>query len=182
MLFTTKKCTAAICQLAYAVPADHLDEYLCMGGELSSSVFSSYVNIWLNYLVFDTWKNIMLMIFIILFKCMTRGTNSLTCWTTLILCIGNEKCRVTWTCQFTRGHASPTIMLEVVVSQDLSIWHVFFGVTRSCNDINVVYESTIFNKLLQENVLEINFMVNETQYTKRYYIKDKIYPEWATFM
>ncbi|GKC69450.1 putative nuclease HARBI1 [Tanacetum coccineum] len=35
-----------------------------------------------------------------------------------------------------------------VASQDLWIWHAFFGVTGSNNDINVLYQSPIFNDLV----------------------------------
>ncbi|XP_042448221.1 uncharacterized protein LOC122032949 [Zingiber officinale] len=93
-----------------------------------------------------------------------------------------KNCPVAWKGQFTRGHGSPTIMFEVVASQDLWIWHAFFGVTGSRNDINVLFESPIFNNVLQENAPEINFTVNGTQYTKGYYLTDGIYPEWATFV
>ncbi|XP_042414073.1 uncharacterized protein LOC122002799 [Zingiber officinale] len=58
----------------------------------------------------------------------------------------------------------------------------FFGVTGSRNDINVLYESPIFNNVLQGNMPEINFIVNDTTYTKRYYLTDGIYPEWTTFV
>ncbi|XP_073138283.1 uncharacterized protein [Henckelia pumila] len=84
-----QKCTAAIRQLAYGVPADHLDEYLHMG---ESTVISSR------------------------------------------------------------------------------------------NDINVLYESPIFNNILQGNAYEVNFTVNDTTYTKGYYLTYEIYPEWATFV
>ncbi|XP_073137232.1 uncharacterized protein [Henckelia pumila] len=59
-----------------------------------------------------------------------------------------------WKGQFTRGHGSPTIVLEAVASHDLWIWHAFFGVSGSRNDINVLYESPIFNNVLQGNAPE----------------------------
>jgi len=38
------------------------------------------------------------------------------------------------------GHCrEPTIILEAVASQDLWIWHAFFGMPRSLNDINPTY-------------------------------------------
>ncbi|XP_042406232.1 uncharacterized protein LOC121996353 [Zingiber officinale] len=55
-------------------------------------------------------------------------------------------------------------------------------IASSRNDINLLYESPIFNNVLQGNVPEINFTVNETQYTKRYYLTDEIYLECATFV
>jgi hypothetical protein len=36
------------------------------------------------------------------------------------------------------GHVhEPTIILEAVASKDLWIWHAFFGMSRTRNDINV---------------------------------------------
>ncbi|XP_042410160.1 protein ALP1-like [Zingiber officinale] len=58
--------------------------------------------------------------------------------------------------------------------------HDFPGISR--NDIIVLYEYPIFNNVLQGNMLEINFTVNDTTYTKGYYLTDGIYPEWATFV
>ena len=48
------------------------------------------------------------------------------------------------------GHVHrPTIVLEVVVSYDLWIWHAFFGMPGSNNDINVLDASNLwpFSKL-----------------------------------
>jgi len=40
------------------------------------------------------------------------------------------------------GHCcEPTIILEAVASQELWIWHVFFGMPGSLNDINVLDRS-----------------------------------------
>ncbi|KAI3664965.1 hypothetical protein L6452_43580 [Arctium lappa] len=48
-----------------------------------------------------------------------------------------KNCPVAWKGQFTRGdHGSPTIILEAVASVDLWIWHAFFGIAGSRNDIN----------------------------------------------
>lgn len=37
----------------------------------------------------------------------------------------------------------PTIMLDVVASQDLWFWHAFFGVVASKNDINILNQSPL---------------------------------------
>ncbi len=39
--------------------------------------------------------------------------------------------------QYSGRSGSPTVILEAVSSQDLWIWHAFFGTPGSCNDINV---------------------------------------------
>jgi hypothetical protein len=92
-------------------------------------------------------------------------------------------CPNAWRCQYTRGdHGHPTIMLEAVASQDLWIWHAFFGVAGSNNDINVLNQSPVFNQILEGNAPECVFQVNGNVYTKRYYLADGIYPEWATLV
>ncbi|KAD4585728.1 hypothetical protein E3N88_23329 [Mikania micrantha] len=52
--------------------------------------------------------------------------------------------------QFQRGdHPRPSFMLEAVASQDLWIWHAFFGASGSNNDINVLDQSPIYNDLIE---------------------------------
>nr|XP_043614675.1 uncharacterized protein LOC122586751 [Erigeron canadensis] len=41
-------------------------------------------------------------------------------------------------------HPYPMVTLEVVASQDLWIWHAFFGPLGSLNDINVLNQSTLY--------------------------------------
>ncbi|KAL7607151.1 uncharacterized protein LOC111898474 [Lactuca sativa] len=59
-----------------------------------------------------------------------------------------EKCPIAWRGQFTQGDiGEPSIILEVVASQDLWIWCSCFGVVWSNNDINVLVQSPLFNDL-----------------------------------
>jgi hypothetical protein len=39
---------------------------------------------------------------------------------------------------FTGRGKHPTMILEAVASYDLWIWHAYFGLPGSCNDINVL--------------------------------------------
>ncbi|GJT28728.1 ALP1-like protein [Tanacetum coccineum] len=82
-----------------------------------------------------------------------------------------------------RDHGSnPFILLEAVASQDLWIWHAFFGVAGSNNDINVLYESPLFNDLKTGRAPEIPFVANGITYRCGYYLVDEIYPELATLV
>nr|GEV05972.1 hypothetical protein [Tanacetum cinerariifolium] len=55
--------------------------------------------------------------------------------------------------QYGRGDKKyPNIMLEAVASQDLWIWHAFFGVACANNDINVLDNSPLFDDLLNDRV------------------------------
>ncbi|XP_057808831.1 uncharacterized protein LOC131023302 [Salvia miltiorrhiza] len=76
----------------------------------------------------------------------------------------------------------PTIILEAVASQDLWIWHAFFGTPGSNNDINVLNNSTLFNDRLQGIGVPVTYQVNNAYYTSGYYLTDGIYPNWPVFV
>ncbi|XP_020973030.1 uncharacterized protein LOC110269502 [Arachis ipaensis] len=75
-----------------------------------------------------------------------------------------------------------TIVLEVVASSDFWIWHAFFGVSGSNNDINVLDRSLVFDDILNNHALEVNYIINSNNYTIEYYLVDGTYHEWATFV
>ncbi|GJW38225.1 ALP1-like protein [Tanacetum coccineum] len=83
--------------------------------------------------------------------------------------------------QYIRRDHGPNlfILLEVVASQDLWICHAFFGVAGSNNDINVLYQSPLFNDLKTGRAQEIPFVANGVTYLSGYYLVDGIYPELA---
>ncbi|GKE87685.1 ALP1-like protein [Tanacetum coccineum] len=57
--------------------------------------------------------------------------------------------------------------------------HAFFGVAGSNNDINVLYQSPLFNDLKTGRAPEIPFVANGVTYPLRYYLVDGIYSELA---
>ena len=76
-----------------------------------------------------------------------------------------KNCPYAWQGMY-RGHKKePTIILEAVASKDLWIWHVFFRMPGSHNDINVLHRSPIFARLAEGQGPQVN---------------DGIYPSWAT--
>jgi hypothetical protein len=82
-----------------------------------------------------------------------------------------------------KGHVEKaTIILEAVASNDLWIWHAFFGMPGSHNDINVLHRSPLFDNLAEGRAPEVNFSVNGHDYTMGYYLADGIYPTWATLV
>ncbi|XP_051206266.1 protein ALP1-like [Lolium perenne] len=94
-----------------------------------------------------------------------------------------RNCPVAHAGQFTRGDIKhPTIILEAVTSYDRWIWHVFFGVAGSNNDINVLNQSPLFTDVLRGEALIVNFTVNGHEYNHGYYLADSIYPSWPVFM
>jgi hypothetical protein len=62
---------------------------------------------------------------------------------------------------YTRDIKHPTIILEVVASHDRWIWHAFFRVTDSNNDINVLNQSPLFIDVIRGRTPKISFTVND---------------------
>jgi hypothetical protein len=84
--------------------------------------------------------------------------------------------------QFSGHHHTPTIILEAVASHDLWIWHAFFGLPGSLNDINVLHRSPLFAKLSNGEGPQVKYRINNHEYSMGYYLPDGIYPSWATLV
>ena len=93
-----------------------------------------------------------------------------------------KNCLTAWQGMYTGHCHEPTIILEAVASQDLWIWHAFFGLPGSLNDINVLERSPVFATLTEGRAPPINYRINGHDYTMRYYLADGIYPNWSTFV
>jgi hypothetical protein len=62
------------------------------------------------------------------------------------------------------------------------IWHAFFGLPGSLNDINVLNRSPLFQSLTSGTARHVEYIVNGNKYTMGYYLVDGIYPAWAMFV
>ncbi|GJX50081.1 ALP1-like protein [Tanacetum coccineum] len=65
---------------------------------------------------------------------------------------------------------------------DLWIWHAFFSVAGSNNDVNVLRQSTVLNDLKLGKAPEVPFVANDVNYKWGYYLTDGIYLEWVVHM
>lgn len=93
-----------------------------------------------------------------------------------------KNCPTAWHEIFKGKEKKPTLILEAVASKDLWIWHAFFGLPGSLNDINVLNRSDIFWELSKGNSSKVEFTVNDNTYDLGYYFADGIYPQHATLV
>ncbi|CAL2266381.1 unnamed protein product [Prunus armeniaca] len=93
-----------------------------------------------------------------------------------------KNCPTAWAGQFTDYKHKPIVVLEAVTLYDTWIWHTFFGVAGSNNDINVLARSPLFNDVVNGVSPHIQYVVNGNEYNLGYYLADGIYPRWATLV
>ena len=93
-----------------------------------------------------------------------------------------KNCPAAWKGMYSGHVREPTIILEAVASYDLWIWHAFFSMPGSHNDINVLERSFIFTELAQGRAPPVNYTINGNNYSMGYYLADGIYPKWQTFV
>ena len=93
-----------------------------------------------------------------------------------------KNCPTGWQGQYSGHVQEPTIILEAVASKDRWIWHAFFGMPGSHNDINVLHRSPLFAKLAEGKAPEVHYTINGHDYKMGYYLANGIYPAWASFV
>ena len=177
-----QKVTAAMRMLTYGLPADATDEYIRIGESTALESLRRFVAA-----VVEIFRDEYL-----------RHPNEAD--TTRLLAMGEKKgfpgmlgsidcMHWAWkNCPYDKqgqykGHVEkPTIILEAVASEDLWIWHAFFGMPGSHNDINVLHRSPLFDNLAEGRAPEVKYSVNGHDYNMGYYLADGIYPDWATLV
>ncbi|XP_071688308.1 protein ALP1-like [Rutidosis leptorrhynchoides] len=167
---TIQKITCALRQLSYGMTADIFDEYIKMAEKTGYVTLNNFCKC-----IIDLYGR----------KYLWKPNAADIAW---LYSAHEEKHGFkgmlgSIDCQYTRGdHGHPTIILEAVASYDMWIWHAFFGMAGSNNDINVLNHSPLFDSLRKDRVAPLPFEVNENHYPFGYYLADGIYPDWTTLI
>ncbi|KAK1614514.1 hypothetical protein QYE76_020031 [Lolium multiflorum] len=169
-LSSYQKCTAAIRMLAYGVAGDFVDEYTRMSESTGLEAmyrFCSDRSFGEQYL-----RNLMQRTLLSI----NASGGFWDAWQHR--CIGVEELPL-W---LAGGHSEGCTSFLKVASHDTWIWHPFFGMAGSHNDINVLQRSPVFDRLAYGKSPDVDFEINGHHYTKGYYLADGIYPPWATLV
>ena len=174
--------SAAMRVLTYGIPADYTDEYLRIGQDTTMEsvrrfaklVIRLYGEQYLRAPNEEDTKRLMEMN-------EKRGwpgmLGSLDCmhwrW---------KNCPKACHGMFCGKSRDATIVLEAVASQDTWIWHAFFGLPGTLNDINILNRSPLFKRLISGDAPACNYKIMDNEYSMGYYLTDGIYPEWVTLV
>ncbi|CAL8113275.1 unnamed protein product [Prunus armeniaca] len=174
-LLPEQKFTAVIRMLAYGSSADKVDEIARMG---KSTILESLVrfcdaveNLYtMDYLRRPTPRDLQRL----LQKAESRGfpgmIGSIDCmhwqW---------KNCPSAWQEDYGNRKGQKSIILKAVAGFDTWVWHAFFGVAGSQNDLNVLGQSPVFNDILRGECPNITYQVNNTVYQNGYYLADEGY-------
>ncbi|XP_059668843.1 uncharacterized protein LOC132313925 [Cornus florida] len=181
-LSSIQKMTIAIRILAYGYAADHCDEYIKISESTAIKTLMTFCKAVTSvygeeYMRPPNEADIVRL----LQEAEERGFSGMLCSIDYTHLEWNNY-PVAWHGMH-KGHShTPTLILEVVASKDLWIWHAFFGISGSHNDINVLDHSLEFNSIITSQILPVNFVVNGHYHRMGYYLFDGIYPKWVTLM
>jgi hypothetical protein len=177
-----QKVTPAFRQLVYGIPADYVDEYLRMGESTAILCLRKFVKavcevFGKEYLRPPNENDTARLLNIAEQRGFPGMLGSIDCmhwkWKNYPAALQG----------MFYGHVKePTIILEAVASTDLWIWHAFFDLPGSLNDVNVLHRSHLFDRLTQGEAPAVNYKINEHNYDKGYYLANGIYPTWSTFV
>ena len=181
-LSSLQKMTAALRVLAYSCAADCVDEYIRLGESTTIQCLKKFVRavnevFGKEYLRSPNNQDIARLLQVGKNRGFLGMLGSIDCmhwrW---------KNCPTAWHGMYSGHYHEPTIVLEAVASYDLRIWHAFFGLPGSNNDINVLDQSSVFDDLVKGCTPPVSYSINGHEYSMGYYLADGIYPNWATLV
>jgi hypothetical protein len=147
-----QKVVAAFRMLAYGVPADALDEYIRIGESTALEALRKFVAAVVEvfgpeYMRKPNEQDTARLLTIGASREFPGMLGSIDCmhWSW-------KNCPTAWHGMYRGYKKEPTIILEAVASKDLWIWHAFFGMPGSHNDINVLHDQIYLQGSLREKV------------------------------
>lgn len=148
-LSTYQKCTAALRMLAYGNAADSVDEYIKVGETTSLEILKKFcqgiISLYENRYLRSPDENDVRKL---MDENAKRGfpgmLGSIDCmhwfW---------KNCPVAHAGQYQGKEGKPSVVLEAIASNNLHIWHCFFGLPGSLNDINILDRSPLVDDVIQ---------------------------------
>lgn len=177
------KITAAFRMLAYGLPPDAIDDYLSMSETTARECLKRFCSAVVKtlepvYLREPTEEDVRKM----LMDSEKRGTPGLL--GSIDCCKWQWKnCPTGWHGQFKGKEKTPTVTLEAICDRSLWIWHAFFGMPGSLNDINVVEASPIIEKIAAGTFPPpLEYRISGERRNKPYWFSDGIYPNAPFFI
>jgi hypothetical protein len=177
-----QKCVASIRILAYGIPADAVDDYVRISDSTAIEALAKFcaavVGVYEeHYLRAPTKSDVDAILAFNERRGFPGMLGSIDCmhweW---------RNCPNGWKGQFTGRSGKASMVLEAVATHDLWIWHAYFGMPGSNNDINVLHRSPLFRSHVRGDFPDVEFIVNGTTYNMGYYLADGIYPTWPAFV
>ncbi|XP_068307433.1 uncharacterized protein [Pyrus communis] len=71
-----------------------------------------------------------------------------------------KNCPTGWQGGFCERSRKPTVVLEAIALYDTWIWHAFYGVLGSQNDITILGCSALFNTLTEVQAPQLDYYIN----------------------
>ncbi|KAK9289360.1 hypothetical protein L1049_007515 [Liquidambar formosana] len=147
-LSSLQRIKAALRMLAYGVSIDAVDDYMRMGETTAIEALKRFIKaviaIFSDEYLRSLNENDIAKVLEISERVrgFPRMLGSIACmhwkW---------KNCPVAWQGMYSGHIHEPTIILEAVASNDLWIWHAFFGLPGSLNDLNMLERSFVFSNL-----------------------------------
>ncbi|XP_047314080.1 putative nuclease HARBI1 [Impatiens glandulifera] len=177
-----QKITSVFRMLAYGVPADATDEYIKIGESTAIESMKRFCRAVVEifgerYLRRPTTNDISRLLYVGKKRGFPGMLGSLDCmhwkW---------KNCPTAWAGQYAGRSGKPTIILEAIADYDLWIWHAYFVLPGTNNDINVLESSHLFSNLTQGISPPAHYVIQGKEYNMGYYLADSIYPKWSTIV
>ncbi|XP_035817118.1 protein ALP1-like [Zea mays] len=177
-----QKVCAAMRVLAYGLPSDAVDEYIQIGESTARECLQHFCRGIIAY--FSGWylrTPNEADITRIMHHSESRGFPGM---------LGSIDCMhwewrnypTAWRGQFCGRNGRASMILEAVATYDLWIWHAFFGMPGTNNDVNVLHRSPVFDPMTSGRMPPVHYTINGNAYNFGYYLADGIYPNWPTFV